>query len=104
MSPPRGGQPIRCPFCARTPLLATFGLDQDRNPFVHIMVYKQKRIFGNVVACGGPVHLQCRECNRWLKINFVKQREVNVSQVASRDVPRSVDGGAVRMMDATRTV
>jgi hypothetical protein len=87
MSPPSGGRPIRCSFCVRRPLIATYGLDENRKPFIHIKVYKQKRIFANVVATGGPVHLQCRECNRWLRINFVRYREVRMREVEAKDVP-----------------
>lgn len=101
MSPPSGGQPIRCSFCARKPLLATFGIDRERKPFVHVKVYKQKRIFANLVATGGPVHIQCRECNRWLRINFVRLREMNMRQVDPADVPGSHSSAPARMMDAT---
>lgn len=103
MSPPSGGRPIRCIFCSRNPLLATFGLDEQRKPFVHVKVYKQKRVFANVVVTGGPVHLQCRECNRWLKINFVRYREIDLQQVNSEDVPGSRPVGAARMVDGSST-
>ena len=95
---------IRCVFCARSPLLATFGLDRDRRPFVHVKVYKQKRIFGNVYVTGGPIHLQCRECLRWLKINFVRLHEVDLEAVETKDLPGTESCRPVPpMMDAERT-
>lgn len=103
MSPPSGGRPVRCPFCVRTPLLATYGVDKDRKPYVHVRVYKQKRVFANVVATGGPVHLQCRECNRWLRINFVTLADVDLKQVEQKDVPGSDTPDAVGMVDVGRT-
>lgn len=104
MSPPSGGKPIRCPFCIRQPLLATYGLDRERKPFVHVKVYKQKRIFANLVTTGGPVHLQCRECFRWLRINFVRHGVVDAKQVDERDVPGgSVVPRAAEMMDGVQT-
>lgn len=100
-SPPSGGQPIRCSFCLREPLLATYGIDRERKPFVHVKVYKQKRIFANIVVTSGPVFIQCRECNRWLRINFV--REVDMRQVEPQGVPGSHGATPARMIDAPRS-
>jgi len=58
---------LRC-FCARKPLLATYGLTQAGKLYVHIKVYKQNRIYGEVVVTEGIVELHCRECLRWQRV------------------------------------
>lgn len=58
---------LRC-FCARTPLLATYGLDEQGKLYVHVKIYKQRRIFGEVLILEGTVKLHCRECLRWHKV------------------------------------
>lgn len=59
---------LRC-MCSRRPLLATYGIDKDGRLFVHVKVYKQSRLFGEVVAYG-DVKLRCRECLRWHQVKF----------------------------------
>ncbi len=54
---------LRC-FCRTTPLLAMYGLD-NQELYIHIRIYKQRRIFGEIVITGGKVKLRCRECLRW---------------------------------------
>lgn len=35
-------------------------------------VYKQKRIYGNVILSGGgKIKMQCRECFRWYKVAII---------------------------------
>lgn len=36
--------------------------------YVHVKVYKQARIFGEVLVTEGTVELHCRECLRWHKV------------------------------------
>jgi hypothetical protein len=57
---------LRC-FCSRKPLLAVYGLN-DGELYVHVRIFKQQRIFGEVVVTGGTVQLHCRECLRWHKV------------------------------------
>lgn len=58
---------LRC-FCARNPLLATFGLDEEGKLYIHVKVYKQQRVYGEVLITEGTVRLHCRECFRWHKV------------------------------------
>jgi hypothetical protein len=58
---------LRC-FCRRSPLLATFGIDEKGKLYVHVKIYKQQRIFGEVLIVEGVVKLHCRECLRWHKV------------------------------------
>lgn len=60
---------LRC-FCRGNPLLATYGLDSEGKLFVHVKIFKQNRIYGELVMEGGPVRLKCRNCLRWHRIVF----------------------------------
>jgi hypothetical protein len=60
---------LRC-FCRGEPLLATYGIDSSGVLFVHVKIYKQQRIYGELVFEGGVVKLRCRNCLRWHRIIF----------------------------------
>lgn len=60
---------LRC-FCSRQPLLATFGIDDSGTLFVHVKIWKARRIFGELIMEGGPVKIRCRECLRFHTIHF----------------------------------
>ena len=60
---------LRC-FCRRRPLLATYGLDTDGKLYVHVKVYKNRRIYGEILVTRGDIHLHCRECLRWHHIEI----------------------------------
>lgn len=64
---------LRC-FCRRNPLLATYGIDSRGKLFVHVKIWKQRRIFGEVVVEGGTVKLHCRECLRWHTVTISSER------------------------------
>lgn len=63
---------LRC-FCTRRPLLGVIGQDAV-GTYLHIKVYKQGRIYGEVVAYAGPVKILCRECLRWHVVKIEKMR------------------------------
>lgn len=54
---------LRC-FCSRAPLLAVYGI-KDGELYIHVKIYKQRRIYGEVLITSGKVKLHCRECLRW---------------------------------------
>lgn len=58
---------LRC-TCSREPLLAVYGLDDKGNVYVHIKVYKNRRIFGEILIHHGDVEMRCRECFRWYRL------------------------------------
>lgn len=58
---------LRC-FCDRKPLLAIYGVDSDGFVYIHVRIYKQQRIFGELYVTGGIVKLRCRECLRWHRV------------------------------------
>lgn len=70
---PRREKELRC-FCSSEPLLATYGMDAKKKLFVHVKIYKARRIFGELVIEGGIVKIRCRNCLRWHTIRVVQDR------------------------------
>lgn len=78
---------LRC-FCRRRPLLALCGRDtKTGEPFVHVKVFKQDRIFAEVVATEGTVSIRCRECLRWFRVKIVREK-LSIKEEA---LPESVE-------------
>lgn len=63
---------LRC-FCRGKPLLATYGKNSMEKLFVHVKIYKQDRIYGELVFEGGEVKIRCRNCLRWHRVIFKEQ-------------------------------
>lgn len=56
---------LRC-ICSRRPLLATYGVTDKGDLYVHVKIFKQRRIYGEILVTeGGRIQLHCRECLRW---------------------------------------
>ena len=55
-------------FCGRKPLLAVYGIDEQGDLYVHVMVYKRDRLYGEVYVTRGNIKLRCRECLRWHEV------------------------------------
>lgn len=66
-------------------MIALAGRDTAGEPFVWMRVYKNKRIYGEMVATSGVVMLRCRECFRWHRITIKKD-----VQVTEADLPRRI--------------
>lgn len=66
---------LRC-FCGRTPLLATYGIDSKGKLFVHVKIWKARRIFGEIVIEGGVVRLRCRDCLRWHVVRIYQDQAI----------------------------
>lgn len=62
---------LRC-FCSRAPLLATYGVDEKGKLYIHVRIFKQRRIYGEVIVQEGKVSLHCRECLRWHTVKIVQ--------------------------------
>lgn len=62
---------IRC-TCRRTPLLAVGGRDEKGSPFIQIKQMKSGTIMVHALVTDGTVKIQCRECNRWLRVKIRK--------------------------------
>lgn len=62
-------------------MLATYGVDSKGKLYVHIKVWKARRIFGEIVVVGGSVKLRCRDCLRWQRVNII-QEEVTLIETS----------------------
>lgn len=60
-----------------------YGRDRKGRLFVHCRVYKQSKIYGEILAYDGEVKIRCRECLRWHNI-------VIISPTASRAILREI--------------
>lgn len=57
-------------------MLATYGIDSKGKLFVHVKIYKQNRIYGELVFEGGVVKIRCRNCLRWHRVMFQERAAV----------------------------
>lgn len=89
---------LRC-FCRGEPLLATYGLDSGGNLFVHVKIYKGNRIYGELVAEGGPLKIRCRNCLRWHRVNF-SPRTATLSEASAPEAEADIPASTV--LDAPR--
>lgn len=64
--------PLRC-VCSRQPLLAYYGKADNDKPYVHVKVYKQSKVYGEMLVTDGTCHLLCRECYRWTRIRLATE-------------------------------
>lgn len=64
------GEPWRC-FCSKRPILGIIGHDAE-GTYLHVKVYKQSRIYGEIIAYSGLVRVRCRECLRWHQVRIRK--------------------------------
>lgn len=69
-------------------MLATYGIDSKGKLFVHVKIYKAKRIFGELVIEGGIVKIRCRECLRWHTIRVYQDQAV--LQETDEELPVSI--------------
>lgn len=60
---------IRC-VCGRHPILARYGIDESGNPYLHIKVLKQRRIYHESIIRVGIVEIKCRDCRQWFTIRI----------------------------------
>lgn len=71
---------LRC-FCERRPLLATYGIDTEGKIYIHIRIWKQQRIFGEILITGGVVKIHCRECKRWHTVTIRDETEARLKVI-----------------------
>lgn len=91
---PRSAKELRC-FCRGEPLLATYGLDGRGELYVHVKIYKQNRLYGEMIFKNGEVKLRCRNCLRWHRVNF-RGRVASLSEDQAPVAPdANGDGGSV---------
>jgi len=78
---------LRC-FCKQIPLLATYGVDGKGKLFVHVKVYKGKRIYHESVLMNGIVKIRCRNCLRWHRVNIVGTKAELLATRVPETLPR----------------
>ncbi len=77
---------IRC-FCSRSPLLGIYAIDRDSRPFVHIKVWKQGRLYAEIVVKDeAELSLKCRECFRWYRIFIKPNRQPQITEILQPEV------------------
>ncbi len=83
---PREGD-LRC-FCRKKPLLARYGRDRKGALYVHVKIYKQDRVFGEILLeGGGTARIRCRDCLRWHTIRIRQPQAVDFSP---EELPESI--------------
>lgn len=60
---------IRC-TCRVRPLLGKALRDAQGKWYLHIKVYRQQRIYAEIIADSGTVRVKCRECLCWHTIKI----------------------------------
>jgi hypothetical protein len=65
--------------------------DATGKPFVHVKIYKQARVFGEIVFSVGVMRIKCRDCYRWHKIMIVNERPV-MQAVSTDEVISVIEG------------
>lgn len=99
MHSPKSKNELRC-FCLRRPLLAVYGLDSHNCVYVHIKVYKNRRVYGEVlVKQGSQISIRCRECLRWYSLSL----STSVPKLIEIPVPETLEQDDLnrRMFDPT---
>lgn len=90
---------LRC-FCSRRPKLAMYGVDANGKLYVHIKIYKQQRVCGEIIA-RAEVEINCRECLRWHRVRFLQPAEAELEEIPAPEIvpphplfmPRGEDDG-----------
>ena len=41
-------------------------------PWVHVKSWKKGKLYTEVVATAGIVHIRCRDCGRWHRVRIIK--------------------------------
>lgn len=91
---PRREKELRC-FCRGEPLLATYGVDSGGKLFVHVKIYKQNRIYGELVFEGGIVKIRCRNCLRWHRVIFAGRQTVVLKEDQAPEAEAVIGDAAV---------
>lgn len=84
---------LRC-FCRSEPLLGNFGIDSKGKLYVHVKVYKQNRIYGELVFQSGVVKIRCRNCLRWHRVVFKEQTAI-LAEDQAPEVESDANGRSV---------
>lgn len=70
-----------------------YGIDDKGALYVHVRVFKQRRVYGEVLIKEGTVQIHCRECLRWNTVKIIKTGSVGLEEVPAPDVLANTDPG-----------
>lgn len=90
---PRTGKPLRC-FCSRHPILAFYGVNEQGQLYVHIKIYKNRRVYGEILTTSGNITIRCRECLRWHNL-VLNQHDHSAHLVETEEVAIAEDPAPV---------
>ena len=76
MPTPRTTHDLRC-TCSRSTKLAEYGATKDGKPYVWLRIFKQARVFGEVIATSGDVNIRCRDCGRFTLVT-IRRADIDV--------------------------
>ncbi len=65
-----------------------YGVDKHGKLYVHVRIWKQDRIFGELVVTEGTVRICCRECLRWHTVKIRQPHEAILEETAK---PEEID-------------
>lgn len=77
----RTSNDLHC-FCSRKPKLAKYGVDTHGKMYVHVKVYKQRQVYGEILVQDGIVKILCRECLRWHRIKLVYPERAVLEEIS----------------------
>lgn len=70
-------------------MLAVYGLDSAGQVYVHIKVYKNRRIYGEVLVMqGSNISIHCRECLRWYTLAVGPTKPKLIESPAPDSIPQ----------------
>ena len=57
-----------------------YGVDARGRLYVHVKVYKQRKVFAEVICRDGLVEINCRECYRWHTVT-IRKNEAELNEI-----------------------
>ncbi len=85
---PKTKNQLRC-VCTHKPLLAIYGVNEKDEVYVHVLVKKQNRIFGEILfeTKDSVAKFKCRNCLRWTRVRLVGRTANRKGSVTSAVLP-----------------
>ena len=78
----RGEVELRCACSNHTLLGVGYRDPRTGEARLHIKIFKQSRVFGEVVITAGSAHIRCRDCLRYTKVTI---KRVPILETAKPD-------------------
>lgn len=63
-----------------------YGIDAANRLYIHVMIHKQRRIYGNIIVYSGEVTMECRECLRWHTVIIREQERAELKETKRPNV------------------